>query len=252
MHTKGRSPGRTPPARAARVRIIGGAWRRRWLPVAAVPGLRPSADAQRETVFNWLQPHLPGAAVLDLFAGTGALGLEAASRGAGSVWLVEQSPVAVRQLEANCQMLGARQVQVFQGDALHLLAAGPALPAPHRANAAIFSVMMPWPAIGTAAEGIDATQAAEAVPGGFNPGVFNPGVFNIVFVDPPFGQGLVAPVLERLRSGAWLAPGARVYVEQESALPAPAGWTILRERTGGQARGLLLVSPLGDPETALR
>lgn len=189
----------TRQGRPSRVRIIGGAWRRRWLPVAAVPGLRPSADAQRETLFNWLQPRLPGATVLDLFAGTGALGLEAASRGARSVLLVEKSPVAARQLEANCRLLGAAQVTVRHDDALRLLAQG-------------------W-------EGTD------------------PGPFDIVFVDPPFEQGLVAPVLQRLVGGGWLAPEARVYVEQESRLPAPAGWEVLRERTGGQARGFLLTCP---------
>jgi len=178
------------------VRIIGGDWRRRWLPVAPVPGLRPSADAQRETLFNWLQPLLHGAAVLDLFAGTGALGLEAASRGAASVLLVEKSPPAARQLEANRAALGAEQVTVRQGDALRLLAQG--------------------------------RQAS-----GLGP-------FTLVFVDPPFGKGLVTPVLQGLVAGDWLAPDARVYVEQESSLPAPAGWTVLRERTGGQARGLLL------------
>jgi 16S rRNA (guanine966-N2)-methyltransferase len=185
--------------RPPRVRIIGGAWRRRWLPVAPVPGLRPSADAQRETLFNWLQPRLPGAAVLDLFAGTGALGLEAASRGARSVLLVEKSPVAARQLEANCRLLGAAQVTVRQDDALRLLAQG--------------------------------REAAGPVP------------FGIVFIDPPFEQGLVAPVLERLLGGGWLAPEARVYVEQESRLLAPSGWEVLRERTGGQACGFLLARP---------
>lgn len=182
--------------RASRVRIIGGAWRRRWLPVAPVPGLRPSADAQRETLFNWLQPVLPGANVLDLFAGTGALGLEAASRGAASVLLVEKSVPAARQLEANCASLKADQVTVRQVDALRLLAHG--------------------------------RSAAQLEP------------FAVVFVDPPFGKGLVLPVLQALVAGDWLAPGARVYVEQESGLPAPGGWTVLRERTGGQARGLLL------------
>jgi 16S rRNA (guanine966-N2)-methyltransferase len=187
--------------RPSRVRIIGGAWRRRWLPVAPVPGLRPSADAQRETLFNWLQHGLPGATVLDLFAGTGALGLEAASRGAHSVLLVEKSPVAARQLEANCRLLGAAQVTVRQDDALRLLAQGP--------------------------------EAA-----GLDP-------FDLVFVDPPFEKGLVAPVLEHLLGGAWLVLDARVYVEQESRLPVPAGWDVLRERTGGQARGLLLARPDG-------
>jgi 16S rRNA (guanine966-N2)-methyltransferase len=68
--------------------------------------------------------------------------------------------------------------------------------------------------------------------------------FGIVFVDPPFGTGLVAPVLEQLRGRGWLTPDAFVYVEQETGLPAPADWEILRERTGGQAHGLLLCPPV--------
>lgn len=182
--------------RPSRVRIIGGDWRRRWLPVAPVPGLRPSADAQRETLFNWLQPVLPRAAVLDVFAGTGALGFEAASRGAASVLLLERDPLAVRQLEANRAALEADQVSVQRADALRLLAAG--------------------------------CGASGREP------------FAVVFVDPPFGKGLVAPVLKALLEGDWLASDARVYVEQESRLSPPEGWTVLRERTGGQARGLLL------------
>ncbi|WP_018142272.1 16S rRNA (guanine(966)-N(2))-methyltransferase RsmD [Thioalkalivibrio sp. ALJ7] len=116
---------RAPAGRAARIRIIGGAWRRRWLPVLGVGGLRPTADALRETLFNWLQPSLPGARVLDLFAGTGALGLEAASRGAASVLLVERDARAAAQLQANCETLRAEQVTVRRDDALRLLAAAP-------------------------------------------------------------------------------------------------------------------------------
>ena len=116
---------RAPAGRPARIRIIGGAWRRRWLPVLGVAGLRPTADALRETLFNWLQPRLPGARVLDLFAGTGALGLEAASRGADSVLLVERDARAAGQLQANCETLGAEHVTVRRDDALRLLAGAP-------------------------------------------------------------------------------------------------------------------------------
>ncbi len=116
---------RAPAGRPARIRIIGGAWRRRWLPVPTVGGLRPTADALRETVFNWLQPRLPGARVLDLFAGTGALGLEAASRGADAVLLVERDARAAAQLQANCETLGAGQVSVRRDDARRLLAGPP-------------------------------------------------------------------------------------------------------------------------------
>jgi 16S rRNA (guanine966-N2)-methyltransferase len=89
------------------VRIIGGEWRGRRLPVTDAPGLRPSGDRARETLFNWLQPHLSGARCADLFAGTGVLGLEAWSRGAAEVTLVESAPLAVQALRAALVNLGA-------------------------------------------------------------------------------------------------------------------------------------------------
>ena len=82
------------------VRIIGGRWRGTRLQVPHKAGLRPTSDRVRETLFNWLMPVLPGARVLDLFAGSGALGLEAASRGASSVQLLEADPQLVQALEA--------------------------------------------------------------------------------------------------------------------------------------------------------
>lgn len=114
--------GSRPQARGAgagSVRIIGGRWRGTRLPVADSPGLRPSSDRVRETLFNWLQPALPGARVLDLFAGTGVLGLEAVSRGAASAQLVEAEPGLARALQDATARLGAGgEVSVHQGDAL--------------------------------------------------------------------------------------------------------------------------------------
>ncbi len=89
------------------LRIIAGQWRGRRVPVATVPGLRPTGDRVRETLFNWLQMQAPGSHCLDLFAGTGALGLEAASRGAASVTFVEPNEVAARQIEASLALLSA-------------------------------------------------------------------------------------------------------------------------------------------------
>jgi 16S rRNA (guanine(966)-N(2))-methyltransferase RsmD len=104
------------------VRIIGGIWRRSKLPVLDKPGLRPTPDRVRETLFNWLGQDLTGWRVLDAFAGTGALGMEAASRGAQEVLLVEQDAQAAKQLAANAERLKASQVQVRRGDALALMA----------------------------------------------------------------------------------------------------------------------------------
>lgn len=109
------------------VRIVGGAWRGTRLPVPAVDGLRPSGDRVRETLFNWLMPALPGARVVDVFAGTGALGLEAVSRGAASAVLVERAPVAVAALRDTIGRLRAGdRVGVVAGDALAWLATQPA------------------------------------------------------------------------------------------------------------------------------
>lgn len=106
---------------ARQVRIIGGQWKRTPLPVADVEGLRPTPDRVRETVFNWLNHQLDGdwnrVRCLDLFAGTGALGFEAASRGAAQVTMVEASAHAWRNLDAIKAKLNAEQVKIIRGDA---------------------------------------------------------------------------------------------------------------------------------------
>jgi len=111
---------------AGQVRIIGGRLRGRRIPVTDVPGLRPTPDRVRETLFNWLAPHIAGARVLDLFAGTGALGLEAASRGAGAVTLVESHRAAQAGLRDTLQKLGLPEVKLVASDGLAFLAAGSA------------------------------------------------------------------------------------------------------------------------------
>ncbi len=105
------------------VRIIGGDWKRTLLPVPSVPGVRPTPARARETVFNWLGQRLEGRTCLDLFAGSGALGFEAASRGAARVALVERHPRLVRQLRQNQQKLDARRVEIVQSDAVRFLTA---------------------------------------------------------------------------------------------------------------------------------
>ena len=108
------------------VRLIAGDWRGSRLPVPDLPGLRPSGDRSREILFNWLQPHIWKSKCVDLFAGSGALGLEAASRGAGHVTLVEMNGQAADVLKEAVNRLGAEQVEVFHGDALKWLNGVPA------------------------------------------------------------------------------------------------------------------------------
>jgi 16S rRNA (guanine(966)-N(2))-methyltransferase RsmD len=104
--------------RANTVRIIGGVWRSRILRFPDEADLRPTPDRVRETLFNWIGRNLAGAACLDLFAGSGALGFEALSRGAASVVLVEKNAAALRALRENATRLGAEKATIVRGDAL--------------------------------------------------------------------------------------------------------------------------------------
>lgn len=173
---------RQPAAAVGQVRIIGGKWRNTKLPVPLSPGLRPSSDRVRETLFNWLMPRLGGARVLDLFAGSGALGLEAVSRGAAQATLVERDAALSRQLRQSVAKLGAQeQIAVVQADALQWL-----------------------------------RQPAGALA-------------DIVFIDPPFADGLWEAVIAGLPSH--LAADAWLYVESpaDQAPKMPAPWLLHRE-----------------------
>ena len=171
---------------AGRVRIVGGRLRGRRLPVLAVPGLRPTPDRVRETVFNWLQGRLIGTRCLDLFAGSGALGLEAASRGASQVVLVERN----RRLAARLKTLVAE-----------------------------------WALVGVSVRAEDARRFLCQAP--------QP--FDLVFLDPPFGRDLLAPVGRLLVAGSWLAPHALLYVESEPTFDAAKLPPELRELRAGAA-----------------
>ena len=167
-----------------------------------VSDLRPSPDRVRETVFNWLQPFLPGACCLDLFAGSGALGLEALSRGASSVVLVDRDPTVVASLRENIQRLQAVAATVVRADARSYLRL-------HRNEAEM-------PTAGSAAPAP---------------------VFDIVFLDPPYRSGLVEPCARVLGAAGWLAPGAHIYIETAAADGPPAlpeSWLLVRTRQAGQ------------------
>ena len=118
QNTKSSNAGQSPPGR---LRIVAGKWGGRFLPVADAPGLRPTAERIRETLFNWLAPTIEGARCLDLFAGTGALGFEALSRGASEVTFVEQSPVAIAALRQAEYVLRADDLVIYAGDAFRFL-----------------------------------------------------------------------------------------------------------------------------------
>jgi len=104
-----------------KLRIIGGRWRSRQLPIIDAEGLRPTTDRVRETLFNWLQQDIAGCRCLDLFAGTGALGFEAASRGASDVVMVEKANAVFQQLKQNASLLDADNVQLLHRNAIEYL-----------------------------------------------------------------------------------------------------------------------------------
>lgn len=144
---------------AGEVRLIGGQWKRSKLPVADRPGLRPTPDRVRETLFNWLGQDLTGWRVLDAFAGSGALGFEAASRGAAEVLLLEQDAALVSGLQAVKQRLGADALAVLRTDALAWMARC----APQRFEL----VLLDPPFQGSHLLPAVATAAGLVVPGGY-------------------------------------------------------------------------------------
>jgi len=109
------------PGNTNTLRIIAGQWRGRKLSFATAPGLRPTPDRVRETLFNWLQGYLHEAHCLDLFAGSGALAFEALSRGAAHVTLIEQHPAAIQQLTQNIHLLKTDKATLIQADAFDYL-----------------------------------------------------------------------------------------------------------------------------------
>lgn len=190
------------------VRIIGGLWKRTPLPVADAAGLRPTPDRVRETVFNWINHLFDGAwegrACLDLFAGSGALGFEAASRGAARVLMVENHTPALRQLEAVKDKLQALQVTIVRGDAL--------------------------------ARARQLAAALAPAPGNAPPAGQREGAFDVIFVDPPYHQDWLAKILPHC--AALLQPGGLVYAEAEMPLTGLdaawlADWDIVRTDRAG-------------------
>jgi 16S rRNA (guanine966-N2)-methyltransferase len=185
-------------------------WRGRKLRFPPSPEIRPTPDRVRETLFNWLGPRLPGARCLDLFAGSGALGLESLSRGAAHVTFVERDGAAARELRARLSEWGASGAEVEHGDALRFLAG---------------------------AAGTRDAQGAGVVTGGDGRTAAARGAFDIVFLDPPFDSGFLTSAAERLEAGSWLAPGALIYVEcaaRDGMPPLPATWTTTKAKQAGE------------------
>ncbi|MBY7975329.1 16S rRNA (guanine(966)-N(2))-methyltransferase RsmD [Vibrio fluvialis] len=175
-------------APSGQVRIISGLWRGRKLPVHDAEGLRPTTDRVKETLFNWLAQDIPHAKCLDLFAGSGGLGFESASRQAEKVTMLEMNPQAFAQLKTNIAALKASNIEAVNTDTLTYL-----------------------------------KQPGQA--------------YDVVFIDPPFRQGLLQETVQLLEQNGWLAANAMIYIESEKELPLtelPDSWQLYREKLAGQ------------------
>ncbi|ENN6813649.1 16S rRNA (guanine(966)-N(2))-methyltransferase RsmD [Vibrio fluvialis] len=175
-------------APSGQVRIISGLWRGRKLPVHDAEGLRPTTDRVKETLFNWLAQDIPHAKCLDLFAGSGGLGFESASRQAEKVTMLEMNPQAFAQLKTNIAALKASNIEAVNTDTLAYL-----------------------------------KQPGQA--------------YDVVFIDPPFRQGLLQETVQLLEQNGWLAANAMIYIESEKELPLtelPESWQLYREKLAGQ------------------
>ena len=176
------------------LRIVAGKWRSRLLQVANTPGLKPTAIRIRETLFNWLSPRIEGARCLDLCAGTGALGLEALSRGASRVVFVECSGIAFENLKSNINSLKASGAELKKTDAISFL------------NNSVIEK------------------------------------FDIIFIDPPFADGLYGDLFELIAAKGWLSKNARIYIEMsanEKEVDLPKNWHILKRKKTGNVFYLL-------------
>lgn len=182
----------TKPTKPGSLRIIAGAWRGRAIEVPAGDIIRPTADRVREALFNKLAHafadfRLPGARVVDVFAGTGALGFEALSRGAAQGVFLDRNPEAIALINRNAAKLNAEdRAVIMNADGAHLPRA--------------------------------------AVP------------CDLAFLDPPYGEGLIAPALTGLVVQGWLKPGALVSIETEASeiTPESFGYTLADQREYGR------------------
>jgi len=176
------------------LRIIGGDWRSRKLTFIDAPGLRPTPDRIRETLFNWLQGKVYGSRCLDLYAGSGALGLEALSRGASEVVFIEKSKAVATQLENNLAILKAKNAHVYQDDALSFLN----------------------------------KQTSH---------------FDIIFLDPPYRQGLLEKALKLINQQNLLHQHSLIYLEHEAEHTIDwksFGLETLKQSKAGQVNCFLL------------
>ncbi len=188
------------------VRIIGGQWKRRHIRFADVGALRPSPDATRETVFNWLRNNLFGSLCLDLYAGSGAFGFEAASRGATAVVMVEHDAQIIHSLRQTREQLGGNHlIEICHQNVLHYLQSSP--------------------------------QKSMSKS--------TPQKFDVVFMDPPFKDTNLSEICHALISHDRINDDALIYIESKKSncpLPIPSTWHIIRESRRGMVQSTLITA----------
>jgi len=190
--------------------VIAGRLRGRSITFADSPGLRPTGDRLRETLFSWLQPFIVESRVLDLFAGSGVLGFEAASRGAAQVTMVEKSRKVCAMLRRNTALLELDGVAIICTDALDMISGASLL------------------ASGT---------------GNQNSAIKH---FDIVFIDPPFAESLQQSVIDALIHSQRLAINSLLAIESDrraEPVTVPANWQLQKEKIAGDVRLQLYLVP---------
>ncbi|MFU8798153.1 MAG: 16S rRNA (guanine(966)-N(2))-methyltransferase RsmD [Gammaproteobacteria bacterium] len=192
-----------------KLRIIGGKWRGKKFDVPPLPNVRPTPNRIRETLFNWLAPFIVDTRCLDLFAGSGALGLEALSRGAREVMFIDQSSLVVKHIKNTLLPIMARELQT---EAIHFKKGQSSVT---QANVLAYLSQPP------------------AQP------------FDIIFLDPPFHQNLIQPCCALLHQNGWLTADAYIYLETEAELNIlpllPERWELRRSKKAGQVGYHLLM-----------
>jgi 16S rRNA (guanine966-N2)-methyltransferase len=191
------------PKQWGKVRIIGGLYRSRFVNFVQAKGLRPTADRVRETVFNWLDSVVSNAKVLDLYAGSGVLGIEAISRGAKHVVFVDKNPEVVLQLNRTLVGFEIQNCVVLETSANEWLSASNA----------------------SARGSIAGSQLAEGGP------------FDIAFVDPPYKECSILESCNLLENSGLLKPDSNVYVESDDAIHQalmPTNWQCVKSKKAGK------------------
>jgi 16S rRNA (guanine966-N2)-methyltransferase len=178
-------------------RIIAGKWRGRNIKFDDAQGLRPTTDRIRETVFSWLQSYLVKSRCLDCFAGSGALGFEALSRGADEVVFIEQNRQTVNNLKQNAEVLGASNASIYHAETVNWLQ--------------------------SLKSDRDLAQYLSKP-------------FDLVFLDPPFHSELLAKTANILANTGCLTEDAIIYVEHaiDETVVLPANWHCIKDKKTGQ------------------